>query len=233
MATGLPDSVPAWYTGPSGASRAITSARPPKAAAGKPPPITLPKVTRSGRQPSTAPSRPHHPDRPTRNPVITSSLIEQRTVAATGLGEEPVETRLRRHRAHVAAGGLGDQAGDPVPVRDERLGDGRCVVVRQHQGGGGHRCRYAGRPRDGEGHHARTPPRPAARRRARGSSRRTSPPRRARCTRGPAARPTWWPRCPTRPAAPARPGPWPRSPRPARPPPRSVRRTTCRPRRPG
>ena len=40
---------------------AITSARPPNAAAGKPPPITLPKVTRSGRQPSTAPSRPHWP----------------------------------------------------------------------------------------------------------------------------------------------------------------------------
>ena len=40
---------------------AITSARPPNAAAGKPPPITLPNVIRSGRQPSTAPSSPHCP----------------------------------------------------------------------------------------------------------------------------------------------------------------------------
>ena len=53
---------------------AITSARPPNAAAGKPPPITLPNVIRSGRQPSTAPSRPQCPERVTRKPVITSSL---------------------------------------------------------------------------------------------------------------------------------------------------------------
>src|SRR5271170_6273377 len=33
-ASGLPDSVPAWYTGPAGASRDMISARPPNAAAG-------------------------------------------------------------------------------------------------------------------------------------------------------------------------------------------------------
>ena len=37
--------------------------------------MTLPNVTRSGRQPSTAPSRPYWPERLTRNPVITSSLM--------------------------------------------------------------------------------------------------------------------------------------------------------------
>ena len=47
-ATGLPDSVPAWYTGPTGASRSITSRRPPNAAHGNPPPITLPRIVRSG-----------------------------------------------------------------------------------------------------------------------------------------------------------------------------------------
>ena len=71
VASGFPDSVPAWYTGPAGASRAMMSARPPNAAAGSPPPITLPNVVRS---PAT-PSRPYQPDRVTRKPVSTSSMI--------------------------------------------------------------------------------------------------------------------------------------------------------------
>ncbi len=49
----------------------MMSARPPKAAAGRPPPITLPNVNRSA---STA-SRPYQPVAETRNPVITSSRI--------------------------------------------------------------------------------------------------------------------------------------------------------------
>ena len=49
----------------------MTSARPPKAAAGRPPPITLPKVNRS----AGTGSRPYQPDGETRNPVITSSRI--------------------------------------------------------------------------------------------------------------------------------------------------------------
>ena len=47
----------------------MTSARPPKAAAGKPPPMTLPKVIRSG----ATPSMPYQPALLTRKPVITSS----------------------------------------------------------------------------------------------------------------------------------------------------------------
>src|SRR5689334_3249174 len=70
-ASGFPDSVPAWYTGPAGASRDMISARPPNAAHGSPPPITLPNVTRS---PAT-PSMPYQPDDETRNPVSTSSMI--------------------------------------------------------------------------------------------------------------------------------------------------------------
>ena len=49
----------------------MSSARPPNAAAGKPPPITLPKVIRSGATPSI----PYRPDAVTRKPVITSSLM--------------------------------------------------------------------------------------------------------------------------------------------------------------
>ena len=77
-ATGFPDSVPAWYTGPSGARRSITSVRPPNAAAGSPPLITLPKVNRSA---STG-SKPNHPDRLIRNPVITSSTIKSAPCSA-------------------------------------------------------------------------------------------------------------------------------------------------------
>src|SRR5437870_861974 len=49
----------------------MISARPPKAALGSPPPITLPNVTRSPATPST----PYQPEEVTRNPVSTSSMI--------------------------------------------------------------------------------------------------------------------------------------------------------------
>src|ERR1039457_5751841 len=49
----------------------MISARPPKAAHGSPPPITLPNVTRSAGTPST----PYQPAEVTRNPVSTSSEI--------------------------------------------------------------------------------------------------------------------------------------------------------------
>ena len=49
----------------------MISARPPNAAAGSPPPITLPNVVRS---PAT-PSRPNQPEAVTRKPVSTSSMI--------------------------------------------------------------------------------------------------------------------------------------------------------------
>ena len=50
------------------------SARPPKAPIGRPPPMTLPKLVRSGATPYSA----WAPPRPRRKPVITSSKIEQR-----------------------------------------------------------------------------------------------------------------------------------------------------------
>ena len=51
----------------------MIEARPPKAAQGSPPPITLPNVTRSPATPST----PYQPDAVTRNPVSTSSMISR------------------------------------------------------------------------------------------------------------------------------------------------------------
>ena len=95
--------------GPAGASSSMTSARPPRAASGIPPPTTLPKVSRSGTQaalprqsapgqdgdaaaadppsssavdqPSRA-SRPQNPAGPTRKPVSTSSAIMRAPWAA-------------------------------------------------------------------------------------------------------------------------------------------------------
>src|SRR5215467_12224943 len=49
----------------------MIEARPPKAAQGSPPPITLPNVTRSPATPST----PYQPEEVTRKPVSTSSMI--------------------------------------------------------------------------------------------------------------------------------------------------------------
>src|SRR6202046_5282652 len=49
----------------------MISARPPNAAQGSPPPITLPNVTGSPRPRSS----PYQPDAETRKPVSTSSMI--------------------------------------------------------------------------------------------------------------------------------------------------------------
>jgi hypothetical protein len=74
VATGLPLSVPAWYTAPRGASCSITARLAPKAANGMPPPITLPITVMSGSKPGIRLAyTPWALPRPTRKPVITSS----------------------------------------------------------------------------------------------------------------------------------------------------------------
>mmetsp|Transcript_23596 Transcript_23596/g.58492 ORF Transcript_23596/g.58492 Transcript_23596/m.58492 type:complete len:245 (-) Transcript_23596:776-1510(-) len=69
MASGLPESVPAWYMGPAGATTSMMSRRPPYAPTGSPPPITLPMVVRSGVTPQYSCALPLE----MRKPVITSS----------------------------------------------------------------------------------------------------------------------------------------------------------------
>ena len=56
----------------------MIAARPPNAAAGSPPPMTLPNVMRSGR----TPSMPYQPAGPTRNPVMTSSRMSSAPCAS-------------------------------------------------------------------------------------------------------------------------------------------------------
>ena len=110
----------------------------------------MPKVIRSGVQPSRAPSRPHWPCRDARKPVITSSLTNSAPCAGAGLGEELVEARVGRDDAHVAGGRLGDQAGDPVAQLGEQRGHGVAVVVGQHPGERGGALGYAGSAGDRE-----------------------------------------------------------------------------------
>ena len=105
---------------------------------------------------------------------------EERAVASADLGEEAVEAGLGRDDAHVARRRLGDQAGDALAVLGERRLDGRAVVVGQHHGQRRRGLGDAGRAGHRERRQARTRRRPAACRRARGSSRRTSRPRHGR-----------------------------------------------------
>ena len=55
IASGLPDNVPAWYTGPRGDKLSIISVLAPYAPTGRPPPITLPKAVISGVTPEMSP----------------------------------------------------------------------------------------------------------------------------------------------------------------------------------
>ena len=71
-ATGFPLSVPAWYTGPRGATLSMIARFPPYAASGSPPPTIFPRHVMSG----LSPARSCIPPRATRQPVITSSKIE-------------------------------------------------------------------------------------------------------------------------------------------------------------
>ena len=73
----------------SGATSAISSARPPYAPIGMPPPMILPSTVRSGRTPKRACA----PPRPTRNPVITSSKISSAPSARRQVARGPRGSR--------------------------------------------------------------------------------------------------------------------------------------------
>mmetsp|Transcript_6842 Transcript_6842/g.29133 ORF Transcript_6842/g.29133 Transcript_6842/m.29133 type:complete len:205 (-) Transcript_6842:783-1397(-) len=73
IARGLPESVPAWYMGPAGATTSMISRLPPYAPTGRPPPITLPMVVRSGVTPQYSCAHPLE----MRKPVITSSKVSR------------------------------------------------------------------------------------------------------------------------------------------------------------
>src|SRR5215475_3076751 len=97
----------------------MISARPPKAAAGRPPPITLPNVIRS---PGT-PSRPYQPDLVTRKPVSTSSMISSEPYSRPSAASSSLKPRAggttpmfagQAERGNPRPGG--GQQGVDVPV---------------------------------------------------------------------------------------------------------------------
>ena len=126
VASGLPASVPAWNTVPSGVSVSITSRRPPTAPIGRPPPITLPNVVRSGVTSYFA----WAPPEPRRNPVITSSNTSRaptRSHSARSPSRKPGAGRRhpcwRRPARRSRAATRSSSVGHHVVRHDERLGD--------------------------------------------------------------------------------------------------------------
>ena len=123
---------------------------------------------------------------------------EQRAVLAAERRQQLQEAGLRRDDAHVARHALDHRAGEPGAVGGEGLLQRLGVVEGHDDRVGGDRGRHAGRGRDAERWRCPSRPARAARRRGRGSSRRTSARRRARWRCGPRAVRSWWPRCRTR-----------------------------------
>ena len=119
----------------------MTSARPPRAAVGMPPPMTLPKVSRSGVHGSAASGRAagEAPVAGVAGAEAGEDLVEdqQGAVFAGDPGQAGVEALARGDDAHVGGGRLGDDGGDVGAVLGEGGLDGGEVVVGQHEGLGG------------------------------------------------------------------------------------------------
>ena len=121
IASGLPESVPAWYTGPLGATCSIRSRRPPYAATGSPPPITLPSVVRS----AVTPKRSAAPPGAMRNPVITSSKISSAPCSSASRAQRGQERRIGRDEPRVADHRLDDDRRDATGVAPQQRLDAR------------------------------------------------------------------------------------------------------------
>ena len=124
----------------------MTSARPPNAASGRPPPTILPRIVRSGR----TPNRSCAPPRATRKPVITSSKTSSAPDASHSCRSASRIAVDRRDDAHVPRDRLDDDRGEAFAVAEHGLGDRLDVVVRADDRVGGDGGRHAGRRRDRE-----------------------------------------------------------------------------------
>ena len=105
----------------------ISSARPPTAAAGRPPPMTLPMIVRSARTPVQL-LRAAAGDAEAADHLVEH---EQRAARVGALAQQLEEARARRHEAHVGGQRLGDDRRQLVPLgrRDQRLA-GRSTARR-------------------------------------------------------------------------------------------------------
>src|SRR5712671_3564542 len=95
---------------------------PPKAPTGMPPPITLPKVARSGAMPKSSAA----PPRASRNPEITSSKMRSAPYSL-----------VSRHR-------LDDEGRDARALTLKQLLQRRFIIERQHARAGRERLGHAG-----------------------------------------------------------------------------------------
>src|SRR5215467_9359884 len=119
-------------------------ARPPNAAAGSPPPITLPNVIKS---PDT-PSRPYQPDLVTRNPVRTSSMISSapysphkaasRSLKPAAGGTMPMFAG--QAKSGYSGAGRGEQCIDVTVITACELHNQPPACVAPGEADGGHRC---------------------------------------------------------------------------------------------
>ena len=193
MARGFPDRVPAWYTSPAGAIRSMISALPPNAPTGRPPPITLPSVVKSGSTPCAA----WAPPRWTRNPVITSSKMS--TLPASAVISRSVARKARRRgdAAHVAGDRFDDDGRDVLAHAGKDLSHGIDIVERCGQGVLGRIGRHARGVGQVPGSAAPSRRRRAGRPHGRGSSLGISRSCRGSSPRARGGSPTWSPRCPS------------------------------------
>ena len=129
IASGLPESVPAWKTGPAGMTFFMMSARPPYAPTGKPPPTILPSTVRSGVSPKQL-LRPAVGQAEAGHHLVVD---QQRAVLLRQPAQFRAELGRRRDQAHVADDRLEDDAGDLVALRLERFAQRRrrrCSAAR-------------------------------------------------------------------------------------------------------
>ena len=124
----------------------MTSARPPKAASGRPPPTILPRIGQVG-QDAEALLRAAARDAEARDHLVED---EQRAGGIAERAEHLEVARLRRHDAHVPRHGLDDDRRQPLAVALDRGGDAVHVVEGDDHGVGRRAGGHARGGRDAE-----------------------------------------------------------------------------------
>ena len=199
VASGLPESVPAWYTSPAGATAPSGRAARRRPPPGRPPPMIFPRMVRSG----VTPSRSCAPPRATRNPEITSSNTSSAPAASAAVAQEVEEAPVGRHEAHVGRVGLAHERGQLA--LGERALHRVAVVPRHHRRVGRLGRGHAGAGRDALGGEARARLGQEAVHVAVVGAGELQHRVAARWRRGPAGSRSCSPRCPRRSCAPSRP----------------------------
>ena len=98
---------------------------PPKAPTGRPPPMILPKVVRSG----SMPKRAWAPPKAARKPVMTSSKMSRAPYWRGDLAQAFEEAGPGQDKAHVGGHGFDDDGGDAFAMPAEDLAHGVKIVV--------------------------------------------------------------------------------------------------------